>query len=88
VAAALWACGGGSGGGGSGGTSDGGGASNRGFWAAPAVAGDVLYLAAPDGTMDTMTAPSVGRGLILWSQVDVRAGTARVTALAAPKYRP
>jgi outer membrane protein assembly factor BamB len=38
--------------------------------------------------MDTMTAPSVARGLILWSQVDVRAGTARVTALAAPKYRP
>jgi len=38
--------------------------------------------------MATMAAPTVGRGLILWSQVDVRAGTARVTALAAPKYRP
>jgi outer membrane protein assembly factor BamB len=38
--------------------------------------------------MATFAAPSVARGLILWSQVDVRDGTARVTAFAAPKYRP
>jgi len=39
-------------------------------------------------SMATFAAPSVARGLILWSEVDVRDGTARVTALAAPKYRP
>jgi outer membrane protein assembly factor BamB len=35
------------------------------------------------GPIATMAAPSVGRGLILWSDA-----SGRVTALASPKYRP